>query len=400
MRHRLLVFVLLAIVAAVLALIVLRGLGEAPSTNSYALLADAFLHGHYDFRGCFDQHCVAAGGLNYLAAPPFPAVLAMPFVIKSGSGFSGFVLLSILLAGLALLVWHRIFVRLGIEPRLRLWLLVALGAASPLAETVARGDRLALFAAVAGFLMASLAIGEAIAGRLMTAGFALGLAFLCRPTALFLLPFVGALTLTTKARVLPPSQETLTKFGAIAIGAAVPVLFLLFYDWMRFGAPFETGQATAALSAAATPGDIVAAERIKAFGAYSLAVVPANLAAMAVQGFSLVFDPPRMVRLVGLDPAGASFLAKCPWLLFLFFAPRDRTMAFAALAVLPMLGLFAISSDLPRYGLGRPLIDLLPVLAVYLAVAVRPEQIVMFRLLLLVGVSLQMLTIAVMMKTG
>lgn len=391
MRQRLLGFAVLAVAAAIAAALLWRAGAENAGANSYALLADAFLHGRYDFRGCYDQHCVASGGLNYLAAPPFPAVFAMPFALRSGAGFAGFVALAIGLAAAALLVWHQIFRRIGVDASTRLSLMAALGAATPLAEAVGHADRLAAFAAVAAFLMASIAIHEAIAGRLMTAGFTLGLAFLCRPAAMMLAPLVFALTLTLNATVLPPSREAATKFAAIAIAAALPIAFLLFYDWARFGSPLLSGESVAAAHASMTSGDVLAAKRTAAYGAYSTAFLPSNLAAMLFQGPRLLFDPPLSTKPVGLDPAGASFLAASPFLIFLFFAARDRTMAFAALAVLPLLAVRALSADLGRFGMGLPLIDLMPVALLYLGVALKPEHGPAFRLLVLWGAAIELI---------
>ena len=54
-----------AIAVVLVSGLLLQMLTEPGLTNSYANLADAFLHGHLDVAGCFDIACAAATPTTY-----------------------------------------------------------------------------------------------------------------------------------------------------------------------------------------------------------------------------------------------------------------------------------------------------------------------------------------------
>jgi len=401
LRHRLLAFAAFLATAAIVAAIVWRGLHEPADTNSFTLLADAFLNGRFDFKGCYDFECVRSGGKTYLIQPPFPAVLSMPLVAAFGLHVHFYIFYAAALTVLTLLVWWLIFRRLGTEPATAGWLLVAIFASTPLAYSVVRSDGVWLFAHVVGFLMASLAVHEALAGRVVMAGLALGCAFLSRQMTLFMFPFVFAIALTVQARLLPPSRETIVKGLKMGLAFSLAVGFYLFYNWSRFGLPMETGHNILAAQAATSPDITPLVYRLRDIGVFSKDYVIFNFFYMFLQGFHAQFTGPTMLKLEGLDPFGASFLAASPFLLFLFFCPRDRTIWFGALAVLPVVLwlLFYHSNGFKQYNGIRYMLDFLPVLMVFLARAVRPELRPAFGLLVTWGVLLNLATIGVLAVT-
>lgn len=384
-----------------LAATVWRGLHEPADTNSFALLADAFLHGRFDFTGCFDKECVVSGGKTYLVQPPFPAIVAAPFIAAFGTGFHYFVALALVIAALTLLLWQRIFDRLGVEAETRPWLLLAIAASSPLIYAVLRSDGVWLFAHVVGFALATLAVHEALAGRALTTGLVIGLAFLSRQMSLFLLPFLLALTLPVSATVLPPSAETRARAVKMALAFAVPFLLYLAYNWLRFGWPMETGHSILVAQAPTSVDDTLVTRRLAEIGVFSPKYLIYNLFYLLAQGFHAEFDPQLAIRLTGLDPSGSSVLAGSPFLLFLFFARRDRVLWSGLLSVAAIIGLFLVyhSNGFRQYNVQRYMLDYLPVLLVFLATAVRREHLAVFRLLVVWGVALQVVTVVALALT-
>ena len=69
---------------------------EAPHTNSYVDLADAWLHGHLHVERCLDTDCALFKELMYVVFPPLPAAIILPFVALLGPDFHFFMPLSIL----------------------------------------------------------------------------------------------------------------------------------------------------------------------------------------------------------------------------------------------------------------------------------------------------------------
>jgi len=175
----------LAIALALLAALLLRAAKEAGSTNSYALLAEAFLHGRLCVDRCFDIDCAVFDGRTYIVFPPAPALIALPFVAVFGAGYSGFVALGAAATALTGLLWWRIWSKTDLlgernpawDDR-RFWLLLAVLAGSPLFYVTLRSNGVWFFAPTIGFLFATLAVHEAVHRRLVLAGLALGLAFL------------------------------------------------------------------------------------------------------------------------------------------------------------------------------------------------------------------------------
>lgn len=397
---------LLTLVAALAGLALLAALGwraftEIGGIDSYALLADAFLHGRLGFTGCFDNECVRSGTRMYLVQPPFPALVVMPFVAVGGLYFHHFIALSAALVALTVWLWRRIFDRLGVEPEIGGWLLYALVISTPLLYAALRADGVWLFAHVVGFAMATLAVHEALAGRLVTTGLAIGCAFLSRQMSLFLLPFLFALTLTERARFLPPSRETVTKLLTIGCAFAVPFTLYLVYNWSRFGNPLETGHSILAAEAPNSVEDTIVTHRLIDIGVFSTKYVVYNFFYTFVQGFHVEFDPRVAVKMVGLDPSGSSILASSPFLLFLFFMRRDRVAIFGGLSVAAIMALFFVyhSNGFKQYNVQRYLLDYLPVLMVFLAHAVRRELLPVFKLLVVWGAALQVVTVAVLALT-
>lgn len=408
MRHRLLAAFAVLGSLVLLAAIVWRGLHEPADTNSFALLADAFLKGRFDFTGCYDSECVVSGGKTYLIQPPFPAMLVMPLVAVYGIHFHGFILTAAVLVALTLVIWWRILAKIGTPAATIFWVLIALFAATPLVYTTIRSDGVWLFAHVVGVLMTTIAIHEALAARLVTAGLALGLAFLSRQMSLFLLPFILAISLSHDARIFLPSRETVVKGLKLGLAFAIPFAFYLVYNWSRFhatmaplAAMLETGHSILQKQSATSTDITIITLRLRDIGVFSTAYIPFNAFYMFLQGFHAEFTGPLMTKLGGLDPAGSSFLAASPFLLFLFLTPRDRTLFWAAVSILPIIALLLVyhSNGFKQYNAHRYVLDFMPVLLIFIARAIRTETRPVFALLVSWGIALNIAMVGVLAVT-
>jgi hypothetical protein len=400
-RQRLLPVIAVLAGLVLLAAAVWRALHEPADTNSFALLADAFLKGRFDFVGCYDSECVGSNGRTYLIQPPFPAALVTPLVAVYGVHFKGFIFTALALDVASGLVWWRILTRIGIEGRTTFWVILALMASTPLAYTTLRADGVWLFAHVVGVLMTSIAIHEALAARLLSAGLFLGFAFLSRQMSLFLLPFVLAVSLSTAARILPPNRETVVKALKLGVAFALSLGFYVFYNWQRFGLPMETGHSILQVQSATSTDITMITHRLRDGGVFSTIYIPFNVFYMFLQGFHAEFSGLMQTKLSGLDPSGASFLAASPFLIFLFLTPRDRTLFWGIVSILPIIALLLVyhSNGFKQYNAHRYVLDFMPVLLVFIARAIKPETRPVFGLLVTWGIVLNIAMVGVLAVT-
>jgi hypothetical protein len=196
-------------------------LREHTSFNHYALLADAWLHGHQDLpkgppRYTMNNDFAEVNGKTYISFPPFPAVLMLPFVKLAGSpeDFRDGQFI-VWLAGLGPAVLFLALEKLrrtGRSPRTELENAV-------LAGIFAFGT-VYFFTAVEGTVwFAAMVVGvgcEALyllfaldAERPALAGAMLGCAFLSRPTMLLTAPLFALEAVRVHSRAFPPGEGTL-----------------------------------------------------------------------------------------------------------------------------------------------------------------------------------------------
>lgn len=368
---------------------------ESGGSNSYALLAQAFLEGRFDSPTCFDGDCAVFEGRTYVMFPPVPAVIAMPFVAVFGVGFSGFVALSIVAVAITLFLWWRILQTLETERTIAIWLLFALGFATPLYFVVLRGDGVWFFAQSIGFLLTTAAIHQTVrGGSLVLAGAFIGLAFLCRQMSVFYLPFLFALALRPDERLISFSKAHITRVLKLGLPVAVAVLVYLAYNYVRFGDPLETGY-----QYMASGGEwSMINHRINEFGLFSGAYLFFNTIYLFLQGFHLQFGGDAMLTPIGLDPAGVSLLAASPFVLLAFLTPMRRpvVIGIACILVMAVPMLWYHSNGFSQYNVQRYVLDWLPILFYMLALAVTRREAPVFGLLVVYAMGLNLATMALL----
>ncbi|MFN3225869.1 MAG: hypothetical protein ACE360_06410 [Hyphomicrobiales bacterium] len=395
---------------ALVAVLGFRTLTEASGTNSYALIAESFLTGTPWASACFDIDCAQFEGRTYIVFPPFPGVVAMPLVALSGIETTGFMLIGLAGLLLSLFLWKRIFDAFEMEGEVQLWLLIALAFASPLFYVGLRADGVWFFAQIVGFPLLTLALHEAIYGRLVTAGIALGCALLCRQMSVFYAPLLLLIAIGPSAPLFRMDwYDVRERFGwvlQIGIPVAIGLVGYFAYNYWRFGDPLETGYSYIFYDFAPDPetGETpVLTARVRDHGVWSSAYVLYNAAYLLVQGFDITFDAAKKLTITGLDNGGTSVLAASPWLLFLAFTPWRRLALFCLLIIagFATLLLFYHSNGFTQYNTQRYILDWLPAALLMLALAKDKlaEHKDVLALLVLWGMALNVVTVAVLALT-
>ncbi len=400
-RRGLLLLALAALMAALLvAGLGLRALGETGGSNTYALLAGAFLDGRLDVTGCFDEDCALYADRTWVIFPPAPAVLAMPFVALSGTGFSGFIPLAILLAAISLLLWWRILGRLSLDRETAIWMVLAIAFATPLYYVTIRGDGVWFFAQTVAFLGVTLAIHETVrGGSLVLAGIAIGVAFLSRQMSLFVLPFLFALALRSDEPLISFRRAHWRRALALGLPVAAALLIYFAYNYVRFGSPTDTGYG---YMMPPSPGaETMSTRRLDRYGLFSAAYVPFNALYLFLQGFHARFDAGTMTVLEAMDPAGTSLLAASPFVLLAVFAPMRRAVVIGLLmiAVMAVPMLFYHSNGFSQYNVQRYTLDWLPILFVILALALTERMKPALQVLVTYAIGLNVATMAMLALT-
>ncbi|MDP2732731.1 MAG: hypothetical protein Q8O63_06430, partial [Hoeflea sp.] len=384
LRERLLFPTGVLIAGLLVAALAYAAFTEQGEHNSAALMADAFLNGRLWVETCFDLDCASFGGRTYVVFPPFPGIAALPLAAIGGASATGFILLTTLCFALSMLLWRRILAGLGTGGAEARWLLLAIGFASPLFFVTIRGDGIWFFAQALAFLMTSLAVHEAMAGRLVSSGAALGCAFLSRQMSIFYLPLLLVFSLRTEAPLWSMMGDKIIRSLKLGLPVLVAVGLYLAYNQARFGSPLENGY----IHIDYGPG--ILKERLDAYGLWSWKYVLFNLYHALVQGFHARFEGVGRMDLVGIDRFGTAFLVASPWLAMLFFTPVNRRTVFCGLLVagLVTVMLFYHSNGYTQYNVQRYMLDWLPAALVMLAYAIQRHTTPLFPLAVLWGMGL------------
>ncbi len=381
--------------AALIACIALRIATEHGDSNSYALMAESFLTGQPWVDRCFDYDCAVRDGRNYVIFPPLPGIAAMPLVGLFGIHTIGFMAIGALALGVTAWLWWRILGRIGLDRDRKLWLLAAIAFASPLFFVTFRADRVWFFAQVVAFPFVTLALHEAQARRLVTAGLAIGCAFLCRQMSIFYAPILLLLALPGEAPLLRIDRDRLLLAVKTGLPIAGALIAYFAYNQWRFGSPLDTGYADIAFP----PGMLKT--RVDQYGLWNKAYLAFNAFYLFLQGFHADFAEPQKIALSGLDNAGTGVLAASPWLLAAFFARMNRLHAACCLLIAGLAGvtLFYHSNGFSQFNAQRYMLDWLPAALLLVASGLVRAQPAMFKLLVLWGMLLNIAAVGVLVLT-
>ncbi|MFD1702422.1 hypothetical protein ACFSCV_05320 [Methylopila henanensis] len=352
-----------ALAGALLAALAYRALRESGGGNSYALLADAWLHGRFWSTACFDSDCAVFMEKIYVIFPPVPAFFALPVVALFGPNASGFLIISGALLAVTGWTWWTIAARLGADREARLWTTLAFVFGTPAIYVALRGDAVWFFAQAVALPLVSLALLAALDRRLWLAGLLIGLAFLSRQMALFVAPFVFALSRPKDEPLIAFDRETIA--DALKIGAPILAAIAAYclYNWLRFGAPMETGYKYIAAYPAENDRNFIT-WRIIDIGLFAKDYFVFNVAHMFLQGFHIEFGGKYMTEIVRMDQMGTSILAASPFVLYAFYARPDAKLlvGLVVAAVIGGITLFYHSNGFSQHNVQRYALDWLPVI--------------------------------------
>ncbi len=336
--------------------------GEA---NLYALQADAFLHGRFDLPQHYHDTAVFEGRY-YVPFPPFPALLVTPIVALFGLHNTNMVLVSLLLALATGRVCWRILQRLAIPRSTAAWLIAAFFLGTSYWGSVHMSRGVWFTAHIVSAWMLLLAIDEALGRRRgLLVGLYLGSALLSRQFTVLYLPMLAALLWWRSEQA--PTRRRWIRLLSLAAGVALCGVVYLWFNWVRFGNPLDTGYAYLRLGG-------MLQERVSRYGLFSRRYVWFNLYHLLVQGFDVSFSDPAQLAGWELNPFGTSLLVASPFLLLALRARWNRWVL--ALAWLGTVGI--IVPTLCYYNNGwwqinaqRFTMDFVPVLMVLTALAAR-----------------------------
>ena len=354
--------------------------------DSFAPLADAFLHGRLYVTEAMPslEMVPRPGGGWYSPFPPVPAIAMVPFVSVLGTTLVDTNWTTAIVGGIAVVLMWGILRRVSLEPRVALWLALAFAFGSELLWVAASGGQHHL-PQVLALCLALGALRLALDRRHpLVAGLLLGLAAGSRLPAALATPLLLALYggLAGGDRV---ERSRAVRDGAwFLAGLALPLTGLALYNIARFGSPFEFGYGMIVNP----EGQSVLAEPWYSDGIESITYLPRNLYAMLVRSFDFVDQPPWLRP----NWMGTSILITMPVLLYLVRARlRDPLVAWcllaAGLTILPDLLHGAVGFSQFGY---RFILDALPYLWLALALTIRDrfDRVARAALLLGVGVNL------------
>ena len=310
----------------------------------FAFLADALAHHIYSVNHLPADYAdkVIWDNQIYLPLAPLPAVLLLPLTATVGLAFDE-IWLAYLFTGANILCAWVLLKRLRVPPDFR-WTLLALFFGGTIYLANWSTGRSWWLAHILATMFLLLAITEVLTRRrAWLIGAWLGLAFLTRAPTIFALPFFVWL-------LKPMDQSWLdlrwwfSLSVKLALGFALPALFFLDYNFVRFGSPLETGYRYAVL---ATP-TLAAALRQGLFSPVHIAKNLYALLLAAPQAFPNFSAPTLQFPYVYPSPWGMSIFLTTPAFIYIFGANwRERIVRAAWLAI----GFVAIPLVL-YYGVG------------------------------------------------
>lgn len=403
-RYWFIISILVLLGFALAAGLAMRTLTEEPGTNSYAVLVDSWLNGQLHSDTCFDGDCATFEGKTYVVFPPAPALVALPFIAISGQGadFGHFMPITLALLLATAFIWSRLFAAAGPDQTRTLILLIALVFATPLYYVALRGDRVWFFAQLVGFFFVSMSLWATIERRnAWLAGIMLGMAFLSRQMTILYAPLLLVLLLNEDEPLLRINKERILKVVKIAVPVLGAIGAYCAYNYIRFGAPLDTGYGYIAADVA--PGDDnVISLRIKDLGLFAQEYFLFNVVHMFFQGLHVEFGGTYTTRIVGVDDFGTSILAASPFLLLLVFVQRHRIAIIGALiaAIICGITLFYHSNGFSQYNVQRYALDWLPIAMLLLAPTVRSEWRAILAVLVGYAMVLNLVTMVALRLAG
>lgn len=379
MSRKVIVYGLIASMLAFAILVVIVAAKEVPYRNSYAELAAGWLDGRLHAERCFDTDCALYDGREYIIFPPFPGVVALPFVAMFGVGFRWFISLGAMFGVISALAWYAILEKQIGQSGKAFAVVVAIVAGSPLAQVIATSDGVWYFAQNISFCLCSLAIYFATVRRnAFLVGVCVGLSLLSRQMTVLILPALYFLSIESNIRHGLFDGARVNSLINMAIGPTIGVAIYGAYNYVRFGSLTNTGYSYIFPRDMPIihPESVWLYDRVRDLGIFSEAYLPYNLIYAFINGPHITFGGKYMTEISGVDVSGASVLIMSPILLFMVLAKWNKMTAVMWACIIPALviTLFYHSNGYAQLGAQRYMLDWLPLGFLLVARAVRYVQ--------------------------
>jgi len=298
--------------------------------SHFILLADGWLHGHLYVEGTpanladFTHY----KGHWYVAFPPLPAILMLPFVAIFHLSYQSIITLSFSVGMGILNIWLMQQVLLRLVRRGVLsehfattaWLLVFFALGTELLYTTMKGS-VWFVAHVVATTFLLLYIYEMLGKqRAWLAALFLGLAALSRSTTLLALPFFLVWTFAQERKRPLVLLRQWSIFGGVL---GVILVGMLLYNYARFGSLLDFGYNGMNVSP-------VVSDLLHNYGQFSTHFLPINIRFM-------LLEPPKFLKVfpyVTFNPFGTSIFLTMPGLLFAFLGFRRREQRWLAASLL------------------------------------------------------------------
>ncbi|HYU51053.1 MAG TPA: hypothetical protein VEO91_14110 [Candidatus Limnocylindria bacterium] len=335
---------------------------EPQSFDYFVRLADAFLHGRIYLTEApsWLNELIPKDGVWYVAYPPMPAVVLLPFAAIFGEAFPQ-QLASVLFGGVSVGLAWLMLDRFALTLRVR-FLLTAVFAFGTVMWYVTEVGSAWYFAHVVAVLFSLAAVLLALHGRWPFAvGLFLGCAALARLPVGLSAPFFGALIagLGWPPRLPADRLAAATKVVAFGLGLAIPAGLYLLYNLARWGTLVDQGYVL-------IPGVLEDPIYVD-HGILAIDYIPRHLYAIFLRSWNYVDQAPF------LQPSwwGLSVFLTTPLLAWIVHARwRDPRVAWAAIGAVLVLIPIVIHGNVGIQQFGyRFSLDVQPLLFVILATA-------------------------------
>jgi hypothetical protein len=296
---------------------------DRENLDYFVRLADAFLHGRIRLLEApsWLTELIPRDGAWYVAYPPMPAVLLMPFVALFGAEFHQQIA-SCIFGGVGVGLTYLVLCRFALSLRVRALLTLAFAFGTCFFYTASIGNTWYL-SHVSAVMFATAAIVLALDRRLpLVVGLLVGFAALSRLPVVLTAPFYMAALIGLGWPVALPSDRrvALRSLALFVIGLGVPLAAFALYNVGRFGSPFEFGYAL-------IPG--VLEEPYYQQGIFSVTYIPRHLYAIFAR--SWIFE--EAFPWFKVSWWGLGLFLTTPLFLWLLRARlRDALVPWAALA--------------------------------------------------------------------
>lgn len=379
----------LVIFSAYLLLHVPAILRDTGHTNLAVYQAKAFLESRTDVQEYFWDASVY-NGKNYVSFPPFPAIVALPFALISDHVNT--VLISVLLSFITMFAFYRILERLIPERQGRTWIFMAYFFGTGYWYMLLTSHHINGFAHIISSCLIMLLLCELMGRqRPVLLGLYLAATFLSRQMTIF----YGLLLIYLIVTGAQDKKAAFRKIIVSGIAFAIPAAAYLYFNYMRFGDPFDTGYGHILYST--SQGDTLLGERVHKYGLFSWKYFWFNFYHMFLKGHNIIFTGDGLLQPKSIDLFGTSVVSASPFLIAALKPKEKRgivTACWLTICCITITLLLYHNNGWQQVNTQRFSLDFMPILMLLVAWGYASVPPWLFRLLILYAIGLNCFSLA------